>query len=96
MRQQSYGSQRMLVLFVPTIPAGRLAAKIFPLEFLEVFFSEHSALSLLLLLLCCLGRYPITSFAALVLLQNLERFWSEGTEFPFLEAQVETLEITGT
>lgn len=84
------------MLFVPTIPAGRLAAKIFPLEFLEVFFSEHSALSLLLLLLCRLGRYPITSFAALVLLQNLERFWSEGTEFPFLEAQVETLEITGT
>lgn len=95
MRQQSYGSQRMFALFVPTIPAGSLAAKIFPLEFLEVFFSEHSALSLLLLL-CRLGHYPITSFAALVLLQNLERFWSEGTEFPFLEAQVETLEITGT
>lgn len=82
------------MLSVPTIPAGSLAAEIFPLEFLEVFFSEHSALSLLLL--CRLGHYPITSFTALVLLQNLERFWSEGTEFPFLEAQMETLEITGT
>lgn len=40
--------------FVPTIPPGSLAAKIFPLELLEVFFSEHSALSLLLLLLLVL------------------------------------------
>lgn len=48
--QQRYGSLK-LVPFVPTIPPVSLAAKIFPLELLEVFFSEHSALSLLLLLL---------------------------------------------
>lgn len=79
--------------FCPHYSSGSLAAKIFPLEFLEVFFSEHSAFSLLFLLLC-LGHYPVTSFAALALLQNLERFWSKSKGLPFLEAQVDTLQIT--
>lgn len=81
--------------FVPTISTGILAAKIFPLELLEVFFGEHSALSLLLLLLVLrLGHQPVTGFAPLVLLQDLE-IQGKGTEHPVLEAQRETFEITG-
>lgn len=54
----------------PLCPPGSLAAEVFLLELLEVFLSEHSALSLLLLLR--LGYWPVTGLAAPVLPHNLK------------------------
>lgn len=53
----------------PLCLLGSLAAEIFLLELLEVFLSEHSALSLLLLLR--LGYRPVTGLAASVLAHDL-------------------------
>ena len=61
----------------PTAPSGSLAAEVFLLELLEIFLSEHGALSLLLLLL--FGHRPVTGLAAPVLAHDLEACGSQDT-----------------
>lgn len=53
----------------PPGPSRSLAAEVFLLELLEVLLREHSAFSLLLLLL--FGHRPVTGLAAPILAQNL-------------------------
>lgn len=59
----------------PLRPPGSLAAEVFLLELLEVFLSEHGALSLLLLLR--LGHRSVTGLAAPVLAHNLGMWGSQ-------------------